>query len=265
MFGQKNHIPLWWHLNEGKPNYGDILNPWLVERISGKAVKRKELGRFSFGKVYVVIGSVMAIVRSNCIVWGSGIIKKDDHPAKAKFTAVRGPHTRNRLLELGYECPEVYGDPALLLPRYFSPDVEKKYRLGIIPHYVNYEEVSERFRSEDIKVVNLIDDDIEKVTRDIMSCEMTVSSSLHGIIVSHAYGIPSLWMKFTEQLYGDDIKFSDYFESVGIKPYSALDSKGLDNLPGLIEKIRENRDINSIQVDFDQLCDRLLQACPFHE
>ena len=263
MIGSKKEIPLWWHLNEGKPNYGDIMNPWLVEKISQRPVKRKELGRFSFGKVYVVIGSVMAIVRSNCIVWGSGIIKKDDHPARAKFLAVRGPHTRNRLLELGYECPEIFGDPALLLPKYFNPPVEKTHRLGVIPHYVNYKEVYDRFNSTDIKVINLIDPDVEKVTREIMSCEMTMSSSLHGIIISHAYNIPSLWTKFDVDLYGDDVKFEDYFESVGIVPYPAFNSSILEEISKAVTLIHDHPAINSIQKDYEEICNNLMSVCPF--
>jgi len=35
--------------------------------------------------------------------------------------------------------------------------------------------------------------------------------------VAHAYGIPAVWVKFSNKLFGDNIKFYDYFASVGIK------------------------------------------------
>jgi hypothetical protein len=41
------------------------------------------------------------------------------------------------------------------------------------------------------------------------------SSSSHGIIV-HAYGIPAVWQKFSNKVFGDDIKYQDYMESVEV-------------------------------------------------
>jgi len=262
LFG-KDKIALWWHLNDGKPNYGDLLNPYLAEKISKKRVVRKEINRFGIGKVHIAIGSVIAIVRSNCIVWGAGIIRRDDHPGKGIFLAVRGPITRKRLTELGYYCPEIYGDPALLLPRYFNPDIKKKYNLGVIPHYVNYEEVRNAITDKNVKVINLLNENVEEVTREILECENTVSSSLHGLIVSHAYSIPSLWMKFEAPLYGDDVKFQDYFESVGVEYYSPLESKLLESPDALLEKIRSSETTYSIQSDLEGICNRLLEVCPF--
>ena len=49
-----------------------------------------------------------------------------------KVLAVRGPLSRNYLLENGVDCPDVYGDPALLFPKYYKPHIYKKYKLGII-------------------------------------------------------------------------------------------------------------------------------------
>jgi hypothetical protein len=43
-----------------------------------------------------------------------------------------------------------------------------------------------------------------------------VSSSLHGIILAHAYGIPVAWTEFSTGLKGDGVKFLDHYASVGI-------------------------------------------------
>jgi len=54
-----------------------------------------------------------------------------------------------------------------------------------------------------------------EVARQIASCTKIVSSSLHGIIAAHAYGIPAAWVQFSDKLSGDGIKFADHFASVG--------------------------------------------------
>ena len=138
----------------------------------------------------------------------------------ATFLAVRGPQTRTYLLEKGYAVPEVYGDPALLLPNYYQPEVAKTHALGIIPHISDYAQVSEQYQNlEGVKVISLFTNDIEATTREILSCESIISSSLHGLIVPHAYGIPAVWAQFSDRVFGDGIKYRDYFESVALPPY----------------------------------------------
>jgi hypothetical protein len=46
---------------------------------------------------------------------------------------------------------------------------------------------------------------------------LTYSSSLHGVIVSHAFGVPSIWMASSKPLHGDGVKFDDYFASCNAK------------------------------------------------
>ncbi|RKS45121.1 polysaccharide pyruvyl transferase [Gillisia mitskevichiae] len=249
-----------------KENYGDLLSKYLVEKISGKKVKwihpKKQPWYKWDKKNYVTIGSVIHHASKDSIVWGSGIIDNEQAIEKADFRAVRGPQTRKFLFELGYECPEVYGDPALLMPKYYQPKVEKKYKLGIIPHYHDFKFVSENYKNDpEILVIDLMTMDIEEVTRQIISCEKTISSSLHGVIVSHAYEIPSIWVKFSNKIFGDGIKYRDYLESVEIPFYQSefLNRKlSLQEIESLFEKYSGLPEVGRV----DKLCEGLMRVCP---
>lgn len=70
--------------------------------------------------------------------------------------------------------------------------------------------------------MNLKTKDIEFVVDEIISCEYILSTSLHGVIVAQAYDIPTLWIKHND-INTDGIKFYDYFDSVGIKPYDGFE------------------------------------------
>lgn len=207
---------------DGKDNYGDLLSKYIVKKISKSIVFKVKYPSSRFYnfwiKNYSVIGSIITSASRNTIVWGSGIIKKNENIRNAKFLAVRGPFTRKRIMELNYECPEVYGDPAILLPFFFDKKTEKKFEVGIIPHYVDFDEVNEFYKNDSrIKVIDLLTNDVEATTLEILECEQIISSSLHGIIVSQAYEIPAIWVKFSDKLSGDNIKFYDYFESLDIQ------------------------------------------------
>ena len=117
-------IPLFWWSEiqftfKKKENYGDLLSKYLTEKISGKSVKwvhPKKQSFFKFDKKnYLAVGSIIHHATKDSIIWGSGIIDNEQKIVKADFRAVRGPQTRKYLLEMGCDCPEIYGDPALLL------------------------------------------------------------------------------------------------------------------------------------------------------
>lgn len=254
-------------INRNKENYGDILSSYLVENISGKKVKwvhpKKQPWYKIYKKNYLAIGSIIHHSTKDSIVWGSGIIDKKQSIANANFKAVRGPKTREYLMALGYKCPEVYGDPALLLPRFFNPEIKKKYKLGIIPHYSDFKKVSENYLNDpDVLIVDLMTLDVEEVTRQIMSCHKTISSSLHGIIVSHAYKIPSIWVEFSNNIFGDGIKYIDYLESVGLTSYIPKMLIGMETLAE-IETLMENFPYLPGNNKLNELQDSLLESCPF--
>jgi hypothetical protein len=214
----------WWSPNreDGLENYGDILNYYLVSKLSNKKIIHLEdTTENEYNKYlshYFVVGSILQFVNSNSRVWGSGIISSNEDVENCKVFAVRGPRTRKRLLELNIKIPEVYGDPAILVPNLIKENTIKKYELGIIPHYVDFEYVENIFRNDNnIKVIKLLTSNIEETTKEITLCKKIISSSLHGVVVPQAYNIPSLWVKFSDKLHGDDVKFFDYFESLGIE------------------------------------------------
>lgn len=264
----------WWNDLENKNglyNYGDLLSRYLVKKISKKIVisSNHKYNRFItkfITKYYLCIGSILSAVSENSIVWGSGILSKKEKVKRAKFFAVRGPETRSHLLELGFSVPEVYGDPALLLPLYLSNNVKKRYELGIIPHYVDYSFISKSFQQDSrIKIINLLTKDVEKTTKEILECKQVISSSLHGLIVPHAYGIPSVWVKFSNRLSGDNIKFYDYYKSVNIqflKEFQISPNEiSFDSLRVILD---ENEEILLPEKTYiEYLQSNLLQVCPF--
>jgi len=275
----KNQVKLWWWEPEnGTSNFGDALSPYIVQKVSGKEVVKANLTKrklISFEEINFAIGSILhrippksrlSLYSKKANVWGSGIVGENSYVQEANFCAVRGPKTREKLLRLGYKVPDVYGDPALLLPQFYHPETPKKYAYGIIPHYVDYDLVKHHLNSSDVRVINLLDS-IETVVEDILSCERTISSSLHGVIVSHAYGIPSVWSIFSDKVYGEGFKFYDYFESVGIKNGRGIpmDKLGLSSLTGKkLNKLFDELESKTLpQIHLDEIINRLLQNRPF--
>lgn len=229
----------WWSKarfeNSKLENFGDALVPYLLKKSTSEEfqwVKPNTKTRFKFfkRKHYLIIGSIISAATTHSIIWGAGIIQSKEKVKKAKFLAVRGPKTRDRLLELGYDVPEVYGDPALMLALFFEQKPKDiKYDFGIVPHYVDYDYVKEQYsKYENIKIINLLTDDVEDVIHQFLQCKHILSSSLHGLIVAHAFRIPALWTKVSDKLSGDDIKFQDYFSSVGITPSEPIKFKQYD-------------------------------------
>jgi len=204
-------VKVWWLGSEqGQGNFGDILTPAILKYFNID---------FEFVKNYreadaVCVGSIARRAGTGVTVLGSGIISKSDRViAEADWKFVRGPYTRDRVKFFGGQCPEIYGDPALLLPLIVDPS-EKKYEVGIVPHNVDYDVISKEYPNNNI--IGLGTRDYTRVVDKITQCESIISSSLHGIICAHAYGIPAAWVKPNQKLKGDNVKFEDYFASVDV-------------------------------------------------
>jgi len=219
-------VKVWWLGSEqGQGNFGDILTPALLNHfgITYKFVKNYR------DADAICVGSIARRAGVNTKVFGSGIISRSDRVTPtADWKFVRGPYTRDRVLFFGGECPEVYGDPALLLPLIVEPS-EKKYEVGVVPHNVDYGFILDKFSNENI--IGLGTRDFTKVVDKITQCESIISSSLHGVICAHAYGIPAAWVQSNSRLKGDNVKFEDYFASVDIDPIMSTYDNPIFTLP----------------------------------
>lgn len=208
-------VPTFWCRTPSRPNFGDALAPWLVRRITGReAVFALPSER---RRTVFVGGSIIAMAGPGCLVWGSGVLSaRDPISPHATLLAVRGPLTRARALACAVDCPQVYGDPALLLPRFLRASTAGRRGVGLVPHFADLPRVRPALRpSAELRLID-IQSPVEEVVEQITRCELVLSSSLHGLIVSHAYGIPAVWVELRRLPSGDRSKFHDHQLSVGL-------------------------------------------------
>jgi len=248
----RGRLPLHWCLG---PNWGDALNPVLVELLSGKqALHLTELHHDR----YMVIGSILDGANEHAEVWGSGFIRENGsvNGRPRAVHAVRGPLSRTLLLKQGIACPEVYGDPALLLSRFFNPNVPKRYAVGIIPHYIDKENPwLDRYREDSQVLILDIESGIKDFVRAVKSCEVILSSSLHGLICADTYGVPNAWIQFSDDVVGGDFKFRDYRLSIGAEEPESIRITENSDLSFLTRRAK----LYPLNIDLR----KLILACPF--
>lgn len=220
-------------------NYGDALGYWMPILLGipqGRLLPKRKVFQCQYrqGINLQMVGSTLGDMDSRSVVCGAGAIEQHQHfPEKPlKVLSVRGPLTRNILLQQGIECPPVYGDPAMLLPLFYQPVKRKpKYRLGVIPHYVDKETegVKHLLQSPSTHLIDILlpSNGLTQMSiarywkewiDELCSCAVIVSSSLHGLILAEAYGIPTVWAEFSHEVNGNGFKFRDYYASIGITP-----------------------------------------------
>jgi pyruvyltransferase len=203
-------------------NVGDILSLPIARRFLGKdtiAVRQPQAGQVNV----VLVGSILDCVTADSHVCGAGLISPDQkvpaHPAA--IYAVRGPLTRLFLLQrYGIKAPEIYGDPAVLLPDILPPAPEGvvEFECGVIPHYVDASHPAvEDMRRQGAHILDVRWSPPQFI-HELQRCQTILSSSLHGIILAHTYQRAALWVDMTKRLTGKGFKFFDYYLSLGISP-----------------------------------------------
>ncbi|MEC5397494.1 polysaccharide pyruvyl transferase family protein [Uliginosibacterium sp. H1] len=211
-------------------NFGDELSAAVVEWVTGLPVQH--VSETTQGKL-LAVGSILQMAKEGDVVWGTGVhpgfyhryfIKPDRWSRfrdngrmvlpRLKVLATRGPITRDLIIASGQDCPEIYGDPGLLTPLFYQPRVGRSHRVGLIPHFRDHA----KHAASAHHVID-VQRSWQEVVDEICSCERVVSTSLHGVILAEAYGIPAIWLRETE---GEGfLKYNDYYAGTGRAPRAA--------------------------------------------
>lgn len=258
-------------------NWGDAVNPYLIEKLSGRKpvnmLGRKNWFKKTIQRIrtnpreeYTVIGSLInwGHWKDNVsVIWGAGFMTKDGIMSKKpkRVCAVRGPKTREKLLNIGIDCPRVYGDPGLiaaLLLRDEQPVHSENFKIGIIPHYTELDNpVIETWKSSEVDIISPLLPLKEFIVR-MQNCECIASSSLHGIIAADALKKPNVRLKMSNKVTGGDFKYEDYF--LGTRNYPVHDNSTIV----IHNKVRVKDLIDCCkEYNLYDFSDPLYSSCPF--
>lgn len=196
-------------------NFGDLLGPIIVSKI----MEYKNKSRYISSNQFFTIGSIMHFAICNDNIWGTGVNGKVDTKKHAfsnlNVYSVRGPLTREFLIERNIHCPSLYGDPALLFRRFFPKFYENDTIRDVLV-ISNYNEPTINFLSKHSKVMSPRGDPL-RIIDEITKSNLVISSSLHAVIIAEAYGRNAILLKTKKE---HEFKYIDYLLGTGRDMYS---------------------------------------------
>jgi pyruvyltransferase len=262
----RKNANVFWYLSN---NFGDAVTHYLVKNFCMRNPVWVESSNEE--SKFMLTGSILNIESPNTIVWGSGIAWSDDIIPNHDIRAVRGNLTLKRVKEYSEFVWGVadnnitVGDPTLALPKIYYPKIDKKYKVGIIPHYIDafyfYQNLNCTQNELDENRILVIDinSQVEDFVKQVLSCEVIISSTLHGIICADAYGIPSVHAIFTDKIGGDGFKYVDWFSNFDNREHKIYDFEYKPIKISDIQKIyKEVSATYTLNIDVDSFLD----SCP---
>lgn len=251
-------------------NFGDAVNKTFWESISQKSIFADQNTSH-----YLTTGSIMCLAKNNSTVFGSGFISEGGdlgggnwnsnqntlHETPQKIISVRGPRSRQKLLDFKIDCPENYGDPLLLMPCVYNKNARiNEDIVGVIPHFVDQSSqsfkdllLSIKQNGMKYKLINIkCGDNYKYLIDEINSCKYIVSSSLHGIIMGLVYNKKTVFLEFSKNVIGGAFKFYDFFESLDID-YTIKNTYNIEVL---------NNTIKLDRTKLLQLGNQMIHTCP---
>jgi pyruvyltransferase len=254
------------HWGRGLNNFGDNLSPDILKYYGFTPVFCSSNKKADI----LLAGTTLQWTSSDYggYVIGTGGDNVPYNFPNAKIWAVRGCLTLNNIkrpIAESYDTIKL-GDPGLLMSYVYpcnSSKKQKKYILGIVPHFMDKKLISQlwehKFEKKNVLFINVLDSP-RNVIEKIVNCEYIVSSSLHGLIIADAYHIPNRWLVPIERSHNafSDYKFHDYYSSLGIVGES-LEITGNESIETLIdattmkpiEKIEHlKKELNQLMIAF---------------
>ncbi|MBF4995508.1 polysaccharide pyruvyl transferase family protein [Arthrobacter gandavensis] len=249
---------LWW---DGRPNFGDAVGPWLARHLSGLT----PVNGFRRGlrtPALATAGSIAGwLEQDGSQIWGSGLMAPLEGESLARLrslkgvrvSAVRGRNTRTELLrKTGWDFPAVYGDPALLLPQFLAAGGTGTGDIAVVPH-LDHRDCLEKAAGPGVTVVD-VREGVEAVVGKIAGSQACISSSLHGIIVAQAYGVPWVWLRISDRVIsGDRYKFEDFFTTLDASGVRAADVPARELTPRLVERLAARAVLPELTIDLAPL------------
>ncbi|BBH46215.1 exopolysaccharide glucosyl ketal-pyruvate-transferase [Pseudomonas sp. KU43P] len=192
----------------------------IVERVSHRKVVYSGVKDADI----IAIGSILDRTRKAKIfgfprrlhVWGAGSGKPlDIYSSRHHYHALRGEKCKAQIR--GLKGSPVLGDPGLLAPLLVKKPSTKKTRIGIVPHISQRNSPAIAYllsRNPGARIIDVCAP-VKHVLEAIASCDFVLSSSLHGLIVADAYGVPNQWLCLERNPHWE-FKFQDYYSGIGV-------------------------------------------------
>ena len=239
----KNAVQGYWYQEN---NFGDQLTPDILRYYGFRPLFTPIFDACEI----VSVGSILEVVPEsfNGKILGAGFLLSATEKIfpESQILAVRGKLTAQKLL-----LPDsvALGDPGILVDKVYKRQISgipKKYVLGLVPHYkeVNIPSVRNFVKKNpnDVCLINVCRKP-EKVIREIAACKNIVSSSLHGLVVSHSLGISACPLTLSGKLRGGVFKFKDYYSAYDVEPvfHKLSGNESLKQLCGLAQTLDQGR------------------------
>lgn len=217
----------YWHDHgAGIYNFGDEMTKDLILSLFGYQTELSPLEQADLAGAGSVVEMMASVKRDKAAyMWGSGFIKPPSHTdsydfSKLEFTAVRGKITRNRL---GISKNIPIGDPGLLANLVYDRASVMDHKIGVVAHFVDADlPIIKKVKKDPrFKVISPLNKP-SKVAKDISSCDLVLSSSLHGLVFSDSFNVPNYHISLSSNVVGGEYKFRDYYSATG-RNYSPAD------------------------------------------
>lgn len=241
------------HWGRSTNNFGDCLSPYILKHYGFTPIYSQTID-----SDIIMAGTILQWTPQNYrgVVFGTGCDDLKIDLPHAKILGVRGKLTKNNLPE-NIQNSLFLGDPGLIMNKVFPEKIEKQYKLGIVPHFVDEDcEIVknwiDKFKNQVI-LINVLRD-AKVVIQEIKQCEYIVSSSLHGLITADSFDIPNVRFvnRKTMPTYFYDYKFDDYYSSLN-SVTRTIEATGQEDINNIINQCRlHSVEVSELQEKLDE-------------